>query len=116
MLLGLLLPELVLGLMLLQIKAAPVMVTTKCIQLLGKLTILLDQFNRLAPGIHAMDVEDLAWPSMSRSGKGVWVRACVCACTTQSHPNRCSNTRASGYQQGRHGEPQQGGRSMAGHK
>ena len=71
-------PELVLGLMLLQIKAAPVMVTTKCIQLLGKLTILLDKFNRLSPGIHAVDVEDLAWPSMSCSGECVCVCVCVC--------------------------------------
>ena len=80
---GLLLPELVLGLMLLQIKAAPVMVTTKCIQLLAKLTILLDQFNRLSPGVHAMDVEDLAWPTMSRSGQyvHVCVRCAVSVCT-----------------------------------
>jgi len=86
--LGLLLPELVLGLMLLQIKAAPVMVTTKCIQLLEKLTILLDQFNRLSPGVHAMDIEDLAWPSMSRSGqymhasaRNVCVQCVVSVCT-----------------------------------
>lgn len=66
---GSLLPELSLGLVLLQMKAAPVMVTTKCILLLGKLINLLDQFNRFAPGIHAMDVEDLAWTNLTHTGK-----------------------------------------------
>jgi len=66
---GSLLPELSLGLVLLQMKAAPVMVTTKCILSLGKLINLLDQFNRFAPGIHAMDVEDLAWTNLTHAGE-----------------------------------------------
>ena len=66
---GSLLPELSLGLVLLQMKAAPVMVTTKCVLVLGKLINLLDQFNRFAPGIHATDVEDLAWTNLTHTGE-----------------------------------------------
>ena len=50
-------------------KAAPVMVTTKCVLVLGKLINLLDQFNRFAPGIHATDVEDLAWTNLTHTGE-----------------------------------------------
>lgn len=74
--LGSLLPELSLGLVLLQMKAAPVMFTTKCILLLGKLISPLDQFNRFAPGIHTMDTEDLAWTNLTHSGELI-VQLCV---------------------------------------
>lgn len=58
---GVLLPELAIGLVLLQLRLPLQLVESDCIPLVGELIERLDQFNRLAPGAHMEDEEDLAW-------------------------------------------------------
>ena len=58
---GVLLPELAVGLVLLQLKLPLHLVESDCIPLVGELVERLDQFNRLAPGSHMEDEDDLAW-------------------------------------------------------
>ena len=58
---GILLPELAIGLVLLQLRLPLQLVESDCIPLVGELVERLDQFNRLAPGAHVEDEDDLAW-------------------------------------------------------
>ena len=58
---GVLLPELAIGLVLLQLRLPLQLVESDCIPLVGELVDCLDQFNRLAPGAHMEDEDDLAW-------------------------------------------------------
>ena len=58
---GVLLPELAIGLVLLQLRLPLRLVESDCIPLVGELVDRLDQFNRLAPGAHMEDEDDLAW-------------------------------------------------------
>ena len=62
---GALLPELAVGLVLLQLKCPLLVLENDCLtNLLSTLVNSLDKFNRLAPGIHEEDEEDLAWPGV----------------------------------------------------
>lgn len=61
---GVLLPEMVTSLVLLQIHAPTVLHTSNCVSMLQTLLDILDKFNGLAPGIHKEDTEDLAWPGI----------------------------------------------------
>lgn len=61
---GALLPELVVGLVLLQLKAPLLMSESDCVPLLSGLLDLLDKFNRLAPDSLKLDEEDMAWPDV----------------------------------------------------
>lgn len=58
---GVLLPELAIGLVLLQLRLPLQLVESDCIPLVGELVERLDRFNRLAPGAHMEDEGDLAW-------------------------------------------------------
>lgn len=58
---GVLLPELAIGLVLLQLRLPLQLVESDCIPLVGELVDHLDQLNRLAPGAHMEDEDDLAW-------------------------------------------------------
>ncbi|XP_064637694.1 E3 ubiquitin-protein ligase HERC2-like isoform X2 [Lineus longissimus] len=62
---GVLLPELVTCLVLLQIHTPMVLDATGDIMILEGLLDILDKFNKLAPGLQKEDQEDLAWP-------GIW--------------------------------------------
>lgn len=57
-----LLPELSVGLVLLQLRLPMKMVESKCLELMGELMEVLDKFNRLAPSAIEEDSADLAWP------------------------------------------------------
>ncbi|XP_077983839.1 E3 ubiquitin-protein ligase HERC2-like [Glandiceps talaboti] len=61
---GVLLPELVVCMVLLQVQSSAVMLSCNAIPMLGSLLELLDKFNRLAPGLEKEDSEDLAWPGV----------------------------------------------------
>ena len=62
---GVLLPELLTCLVLLQIHIPTVLHASGSVFMLQNLLDILDKFNRLAPGMARDDAEDLAWP-------GVW--------------------------------------------
>uniref|UniRef100_A0A2C9K806 HECT-type E3 ubiquitin transferase n=1 Tax=Biomphalaria glabrata TaxID=6526 RepID=A0A2C9K806_BIOGL len=62
---GVLLPEIVTCLVLLQVRCPQVMQVSRASQILSQLLDDLDYFNHLAPGTDKEDTEDLAWP-------GVW--------------------------------------------
>ncbi|XP_012936715.1 E3 ubiquitin-protein ligase HERC2 [Aplysia californica] len=62
---GILLPEMVTCLVLLQLRCPQVMQASRAAQLLSQVLDELDYFNHLAPGAEREDTEDLAWP-------GVW--------------------------------------------
>ena len=57
-----LLPELAISLVLLQLKLPFKFLESKCLPLVGELVKLLDEFNRLAPGVLEADEQDLVWP------------------------------------------------------
>ncbi|KAG1662456.1 E3 ubiquitin-protein ligase HERC2 [Nymphon striatum] len=62
---GILLPELVLSLLLLQIHLPNTLFLSDFTQCFALLTIILDyldKFNRLAPGMNIDDIEDMSWP------------------------------------------------------
>ncbi len=59
---GTLLPEVATGLVLLQLRAPLLLIHNCCAPLVGELVAQLDRFNRLAPGAHGEDEDDLAWP------------------------------------------------------
>ncbi|XP_070553640.1 E3 ubiquitin-protein ligase HERC2-like isoform X2 [Ptychodera flava] len=61
---GVLLPELVVCMVILQVKASSIMQSCLAIPMLGNLLELLDRFNKLAPGLEKEDSEDLAWPGI----------------------------------------------------
>ena len=62
---GVLLPEMVTCMILLQLKSPTVVHASKAIPALEEILDVIDAFNRLAPGLNRDDKEDLAWP-------GVW--------------------------------------------
>ncbi|XP_059157195.1 E3 ubiquitin-protein ligase HERC2-like isoform X2 [Physella acuta] len=62
---GVLLPEMVTCLVLLQLRSPQVLQVSNAAQLMSQLLDELDYFNHLAPGTDKEDTEDLAWP-------GVW--------------------------------------------
>ena len=59
---GVLLPELLVAMVLLQTYMSSTTSLSQTVPLLGGLLELLDRFNRLAPGLQKEDEEDLAWP------------------------------------------------------
>ncbi|XP_068720941.1 E3 ubiquitin-protein ligase HERC2-like [Montipora capricornis] len=59
---GVLLPEFLSAMVLLQTCMPMVMDSFRTVPLIGGLLDLLDKFNRLAPGVQKDDEEDLAWP------------------------------------------------------
>ena len=69
---GILLPELAIGLVLLQMRLPLQLVETDCIPLVGELVERLDQFNRLAPGAHVEDEDDLAWSDVKSELIHAW--------------------------------------------
>ncbi|XP_052278368.1 E3 ubiquitin-protein ligase HERC2-like [Dreissena polymorpha] len=62
---GVLLPELLTCLVLLQLKSPVVVETAGAVPVLEQILDILDKFNTLAPGLYREEKEDLAWP-------GVW--------------------------------------------
>ena len=62
---GVLLPELMTCLVLLQLHAPTVIQASNSTGLLQSLLDTLDRFNQLAPGCHRDNNEDLSWP-------GIW--------------------------------------------
>ena len=61
---GVLLPELAVGLVLLQLRMPLLLQDSKCVPLLGELVTQLDGFNRQGPGAGVEDEDDLAWPGV----------------------------------------------------
>lgn len=61
---GTLLPELSVGLVLLQLQTPLLIADCDCIPLLSGLLELLDKFNRLAPDCLNIDQDDIAWPKV----------------------------------------------------
>ena len=59
---GVLLPELLVAVVLLQTCLSSVMDTVQIVPMLGGLLDMLDKFNKLAPGVQKEDEEDLTWP------------------------------------------------------
>ena len=57
-----LLPELSVGVVLLQLRVPMKLVENRCVPLLGELVKCLDDFNRLGPGVQKEDKQDLDWP------------------------------------------------------
>ena len=76
---GSLLPELAVGLVLLQLKTPSVVLESDCVPLLRGLVELLDRFNRLAPNVLADDEEDLAWTGV-KSNQYMYMYACNLSC------------------------------------
>ncbi|KAK3100706.1 hypothetical protein FSP39_024049, partial [Pinctada imbricata] len=62
---GVLLPEMMTCMVLLQLKNPSVVQASKSVPVLEEILDVIDAFNRLAPGLNRDDKEDLAWP-------GVW--------------------------------------------
>ena len=62
---GVLLPELVKSLVLLQLNSPTILHVAGIVPMLMVLLDIIDKFNKLAPGLAKEDSEDLAWP-------GVW--------------------------------------------
>ncbi|XP_061183765.1 E3 ubiquitin-protein ligase HERC2-like isoform X1 [Saccostrea echinata] len=62
---GVLLPEMVTSMVLLQLKAPGVIQSSRSVPVLEEILDILDTYNKLAPGLDRDDKEDLAWP-------GVW--------------------------------------------
>ncbi|XP_065932279.1 E3 ubiquitin-protein ligase HERC2 isoform X6 [Magallana gigas] len=62
---GVLLPEMVTSMVLLQLKAPGVIHASRSVPVLEEILDILDTYNKLAPGLDRDDKEDLAWP-------GVW--------------------------------------------
>lgn len=62
---GVLLPEMVTSMVLLQLKAPGVIHASQSVPVLEEILDILDTYNKLAPGLDRDDKEDLAWP-------GVW--------------------------------------------
>nr|XP_034301899.1 E3 ubiquitin-protein ligase HERC2 isoform X3 [Crassostrea gigas] len=62
---GVLLPEMVTSMVLLQLKAPGVIHASRSVLVLEEILDILDTYNKLAPGLDRDDKEDLAWP-------GVW--------------------------------------------
>lgn len=61
---GALLPELAVGLVLLQFQAPLLLADSDCVSLISSLVQPLDKFNQTAPGAIKEDQEDLAWPGV----------------------------------------------------
>ena len=61
---GYLLPEIVVGLVLLQLQSPQLMCDCDCVPLLRGLVGALDRLNRLAPASLKEEEEDLAWPGV----------------------------------------------------
>ena len=59
---GVLLPEFLTAMVLLQTCMPSIMDSSRTVPLISGLLDLLDKFNRLAPGVQKEDEEDLAWP------------------------------------------------------
>ena len=59
---GVLLPELLVSMVLMQTTLPSVMGVAQAVPLMSGLLEMLDKFNRLAPGMQKEDEEDLAWP------------------------------------------------------
>ncbi|KAL5011340.1 hypothetical protein ScPMuIL_009891 [Solemya velum] len=62
---GVLLPEMMTCMVLLQLRTPQVIQGSKTIPLLEEILDIIDKFNKLAPGLDREDKEDLAWP-------GIW--------------------------------------------
>ncbi|XP_048243824.1 E3 ubiquitin-protein ligase HERC2-like isoform X1 [Haliotis rufescens] len=62
---GVLLPEMVTCMILLNLRSPEIVTLSKAVPVLEEILDILDKFNRLAPGLDRDDKEDLAWP-------GVW--------------------------------------------
>lgn len=65
---GVLLPEMVTSMVLLQLKAPGVIHASRSVPVLEEILDILDTYNKLAPGLDRDDKEDLAWP-------GVWSKS-----------------------------------------
>ncbi len=65
MLAGVLFPELVSCMVLLQVKCPLVMQRCGAVPVLGVLIDELDKFNKVAPGMTSEDADDLAWPGLT---------------------------------------------------
>lgn len=61
---GVLLPELVTSLVLLQLHVPTVLHASNAIVMLQTLLDLLDKFNKLAPGLVREEMDDLSWPDV----------------------------------------------------
>ena len=61
---GVLLPELVTSLVLLQLHVPTVIHVSNCIAMLQTLLDMLDRFNRLAPGLEREEMDNLSWPDV----------------------------------------------------
>ena len=62
---GVLLPEMLTCMVLLQLRSPAVVQVSRAVPVLGDILDILDKYNKLAPGLAKDDKEDLAWP-------GVW--------------------------------------------
>lgn len=59
---GVLLPEIVTCLVLLQLQNPAVLQSSKALVVLDGILDILDKFNKLAPGLDRDDKDDLSWP------------------------------------------------------
>ena len=75
---GVLLPEFLTAMVLLQTCMPSVMDSSRTVPLISGLLDLLDKFNRLAPGVQKEDEEDLAWPGGIGSPTPVRPKLCFC--------------------------------------
>lgn len=63
-LLGILLPEMSSCLVLLQLRNSTVIQSSQVVPVMEHLLDIVDNFNKLAPGLDRDDKEDLAWPGV----------------------------------------------------
>ncbi|ESO89418.1 hypothetical protein LOTGIDRAFT_218809 [Lottia gigantea] len=62
---GVLLPEMVTCMVLLQLRSPDIIITSRAVPVLEEILDILDKFNRLAPGLDKDDLDDLAWPGVN---------------------------------------------------
>ncbi|KAK6172413.1 hypothetical protein SNE40_016067 [Patella caerulea] len=62
---GVLLPEMITCMVLLQLRSPDIIIISKAVPVLEEILDILDKFNRLAPGLDKDDVEDIAWPGVN---------------------------------------------------
>ena len=62
---GVLLPEMLTCMVLLQLRSPAVVQASGSVPILEQMLDILDKYNKLAPGLHREDKEELSWP-------GVW--------------------------------------------